>query len=90
MLGEGLPWEEDQFLSAVAIGVDVHHQLQSLVLEIAQTAVRDLDGLSLPRRYRNTRLPQHCRRPMSRLGRLRYRHHIRNPLIAESTPCMDS
>jgi hypothetical protein len=68
VLGATLVGEQDELLRAHPIGVHVDDDLQSDLVEPAQTEVRDLDVLALMRRQNDAGLDEHRGRPLARLG----------------------
>ena len=68
VLGATLVREQHELFRAHAVGVDVDDDLQSDLVEPAQTEIRDLDLLALVRRQHDAGRVEHGRRPLARLG----------------------
>ena len=69
VLRTGLAREENQLLGAIAVGVDVDHDLQPGSLQVAEAEVRDLDSASFLLRQRDALPLQDRRRSRPRLAR---------------------
>src|SRR5574340_252014 len=84
MLGAGLPRQQHQLLRAVAIGVDVDHEFEPGVPEIAEPEVGHLEVRSLLRRQHQAGRLQHGRGPRLRLLELLSGQHATRLL---ARPC---